>query len=313
MTEFQPENTTPDPRHSANGAAPYAPNLAQQPAPPAPPYGGQPPTPSYGGQPPTPSYGGQPYGGQPYGQPASMAAAPQNAEWGAPPPAWNSAPPKKRKVWPWVLGGIGAVVVLGVAAVVGFFVIGTAAVDAVNPNYDAPPVAAGDVATTDGTIMVVDNAHVAFEVGPQWTDQTDQIFGASNPVTDTPINYASAWTTVAEPTAEDATVVMILTGTEARPLVLADLKKEHNDFIKSFLDGAGSSVDPGDSSSYTTAYGLKGLRTAFTIDVNGLTTACNVFSFVRGDQVVFVGVFSYTGVPDDAAADQIVGTLRIEK
>ncbi|MFE9788960.1 MmpS family transport accessory protein [Nocardia salmonicida] len=77
------------------------------------PYGQQP----YGQQP----YGQQPYGQQPYGQPQGWQ------QQGGPPyqqggyPQGGYPPPKKRKVWPWVLGGMALVILIFFAACVALF------------------------------------------------------------------------------------------------------------------------------------------------------------------------------------------------
>ncbi|WP_084465793.1 MULTISPECIES: MmpS family transport accessory protein [Nocardia] len=80
------------------------------------PYGQQP----YGQQP----YGQQPYGQQPYGQPQGWQ------QQGGPPyqqggyPQGGYPPPKKRKVWPWVLGAVLLVFLVGLGACIA--IIGTA-------------------------------------------------------------------------------------------------------------------------------------------------------------------------------------------
>jgi hypothetical protein len=63
-----------------------------------------PPQPPYGQQQPVSGPPGQPYG-QPYGQPPPTSGPPQ---YGYAPPA-----PKKRAKWPWILGGIVLVMILG--------------------------------------------------------------------------------------------------------------------------------------------------------------------------------------------------------
>ncbi|MFI1238066.1 MmpS family transport accessory protein [Nocardia salmonicida] len=80
------------------------------------PYGQQP----YGQQP----YGQQPYGQQPYGQPQGwqQQGGPPYQQGGYPPGGYP--PPKKRKVWPWVLGAVLLVFLVGLGACIA--IIGTA-------------------------------------------------------------------------------------------------------------------------------------------------------------------------------------------
>ncbi|MEV0548361.1 MmpS family transport accessory protein [Nocardia salmonicida] len=72
------------------------------------PYGQQP----YGQQP----YGQQPYGQQPYGQPQgwNQQGGPPYQQGGY--PQGGYPPPKKRKVWPWVLGGVLLVFLVGLGS-----------------------------------------------------------------------------------------------------------------------------------------------------------------------------------------------------
>jgi Mycobacterium membrane protein len=70
----------------------------------------QPPTNPPGGQPPQPQYGQGGYAGYPppgYAQPYAQAP-------------YGYQPPKKRPVWPWILGGIFLVIFLGIGACVAF-------------------------------------------------------------------------------------------------------------------------------------------------------------------------------------------------
>lgn len=302
MTDFQPEGTTPDPRLSGYGAAPLP---EQQLAPPAQPYG----------QPLPPA---QPYGqpAPPYGQPAPMATAPQYAAWGAPPPAWNPAPPRKRKVWPWVVGGIGVVVVLVVAAVLAFFAVGSAAVDGLNPDYDAPPVARTDPASDGGTLIVSDDAKVSFEAGPGWTDESAFLLGSLDGASDVPVTYMAAWTTGDLATDPSASLVVVSAAVETIPLISATLNVEHQSYITSFVQSAptgGAGTQVGDPEPATTSSGLSGLHSVITIDSDYALITADIYTFGRGKNVVFVQVVSYNGQSDDVAARQVLDSLRIEK
>ncbi|MFD8103429.1 MmpS family transport accessory protein [Nocardia fluminea] len=118
----QPPESTPEPHRppsgeessgaQSSGNQPYQQPYGQQP------YGQQP----YGQQP----YGQQPYGQQPYGQ-QPYGQQPGWQPQGGPPyqqggyPQGGYPPPKKRKVWPWVLGGTALVILIFFGACVAFF------------------------------------------------------------------------------------------------------------------------------------------------------------------------------------------------
>lgn len=82
----------------------------------------QPPQPpQYGQQPPQPY---QPTSGQPYSAPPQYGQPTSGQPYGAPPPGWTppqqqQAPRKKRK-WPWIVGGI---VLAGILGCVGLFTL----------------------------------------------------------------------------------------------------------------------------------------------------------------------------------------------
>lgn len=288
MTEFQPEDTTPTPNWTPHGASPYQ------------------------GM---PDLQGQPYG-QPYGQVAPTQAPPQGPGWGAPPPAWSPAPAKKRKAWPWVVGGIGALVVLGVATVVAFFFIGNAAVDGLNPNYDAPTVAEGDVATSGGTLVIADGAMVAFEAGQGWTDQSGAVLENVEIPGNAKLTYMGVWATV-DPTVDPSTtLVMVSAGEESIPLVTATLKVEHQAYIASFLGAVpttGVETHVSDPVSAVTASGLSGLHSDITVNSDGMNVVVSVYTFARGKSVAFLQVISYNGAVDAPSGQQVLDTLRIDK
>lgn len=117
------------------------------------PYGQQPP---YGGPPQQPPYGGQP----PY-------PGPQQPGWGQPPMGQPPYPgqmgymqPRRRKKWPWIVGGIvGVVVVLGI---IGYFV----------GKDDASNAKVGDCITSDSTPKITDcdKANAVFRVVGKFED-----------------------------------------------------------------------------------------------------------------------------------------------
>ena len=308
MSEFQPENTTPSARGS--GRASVLPGNAErqgQPFDPRQPYGQPAPAPQpYGQQAPAP---------QPYGQPAPMAAPPQNPAWGAPAPTWNAAPAKKRKVWPWVVGGIGTVVVLGIGAIVAALFIGKAAVDGLNPDYAAAPVTQQDVATNGGTLIIDDAADSAFEVDPAWIDQKDLVLGQEDVSGEAALSYIGAWSTAELTGGQDVSLVTVIVGKEKIPLISATLSAEHQLSVTGFMNGfsgQATNVQVSDASPATTASGLAGLHSTFSADLQGLTIAGDLYTFARGNNFVLLQVTSYNGVPDAAAVNQILDTVRLD-
>lgn len=124
------------------------------------PYGQQPP---YGGPP------QQPYGGQP-----PYPGPPQQPGWGQQPPMGPMGPqpypgqmgylqPRRRKKWPWIVGGVVAVVV--VLAVVGYFV----------SKDDASNAKVGDCITSDerSKITDCDKSDAVFRVVGKFEDTSD--------------------------------------------------------------------------------------------------------------------------------------------
>lgn len=244
-----------------------------------------------------------------------MAAPPQNSAWGAAPPAWTSPTAKRRKAWPWVVGGIGAIAVLGVGAIVTVLFIGKAAVDGLNPEYGAPAVTQQDVATGGGTLIIADGANSAFEIDPTWIDQKDLALGANDLSGEASLSYMGAWSTAALTDGTNVSLVMVIVGKESIPLISATLSAEHESSIKGFVNGfAGQAenVQVSDATPATTASGLAGLHSSFSADVEGLTIAGDLYTFARGKNIVLLQVTSYNGVRDDASVNQILDTVRLD-
>ncbi|MEU4807960.1 MmpS family transport accessory protein [Nocardia fluminea] len=118
----QPPESTPEPHRPPSGEeSSGAQSSGNQP------YGQQPYQQPYGQHP----YGEQPYGQQPYGQqPYGQQPYGQQPGWqpqGGPPyqqggyPQGGYPPPKKRTVWPWVLGGTVLVILIFFGACVALF------------------------------------------------------------------------------------------------------------------------------------------------------------------------------------------------
>lgn len=138
--------------------------------------------PHYGQQPPTPGQQyGQPYPQQPaYGQPVS------GQPYGTPPPQYGQQPsypaqqpPKKKRKWPWVVGGI---VLAGILGCVGLFTLvlgGTGkALNELDENQKGKNAAAGHIgkATTDGkfSFTVTGMKCGATKVGSEFANATAQ-------------------------------------------------------------------------------------------------------------------------------------------
>lgn len=347
MSEFQPENPTPTPNEAPYGAAPYQgmPDLQGQPFDPRRPYGQQPPVPdaARSGQQafPTaaPAYGqmappAQPYAqvappAQPYAQPYAqapayghappMSAPPQNPVWGVAPPTWNATPAKKRKVWPWVVGGVGALVVLGgVGAVVILGVIGANNADQ-NENYTGAPIVAGDAPTLGDEVLISDSGAVAFDIGSSWVDANDlmDVASAVGPLPKGGSLMATYFT--ANPSTsvgKTPTLVMVVEGAPPGQIGPIDLKFAHDNYIKGALAGldkSGMTATTTEAVALTTTNGLDGLVTSLSLDSDGVPIRAYEYTFVRSQRVVYVQIMSYDGSFDDATAALVTDSLRINK
>jgi hypothetical protein len=217
-------------------------------------------------------------------------------------------------VWPWVVGGIGALAVLGVGVIVTAFFIGNAAVDGLNPDYRAPAVTQQDVATGGGTLIIADGANAAFEINPTWIDQKDLVFGNKNLSAEASLSYIDAWSTAALTDGKNVSLVTLVVGKEAIPLISATLSAEHKSSVTGFVNGfskQAENVKVSDATPATTASGLAGLHSSFTADLQGLTIAGDLYTFARGKNYVVLQVTSYNGVPDEATVNQILDTVRL--
>ncbi len=300
--------------------APPAPAYGQV-APPAPAYGqAAPPAPAYGqAAPPAPAYGQTPPSGQPYGLPAPMAAPPQNPAWGAPPPNWNSAPAKKRKAWPWVVGGIGALVALGgIGTLVAVGVFGALNADQ-NKNYTAAPIAAGDVPTIGDKIFVSDDGALAFEMGSKWVDASSftdvsSISGSLPEGASVMAAYFTFDPTLAVDT--PPSFVVVIEGASSTQVGPINVTSMHTDFMTGELNslkGTAQAVESTGPDAVTTANGLDGLVSTISCEYKGTPVRTYVYTFARGKRVAFVEVFSYTDTYDDATAALVTDSLRIDK
>jgi hypothetical protein len=339
MTEFQPEDTWPTTNEAFGGPAPYQgmPALQGQPfdprqaygqqppaygqaAPPAPAYGqAAPPAPAYGQMaPPAPAYGQAPPPAPAYGQAPPMPAPPQNPAWGAPPPIWNAAPAKKRKVWPWVVGGVGALVVLGgVGALVVLGVIGATNADQ-NEHYTGDPITAADLPALGDKVVVSADGAVAFEIGDSWVDATNLVGSSAVEQLPEGATYAGMYFTSDPATATDhiPTLVMILEGAPSNQVGPINLQQAHDGYMSGALDSAkqlGADASFEGPNPVTTAHGLDGLVSGISGDAQGVPIRVHSYTFVRSKRVVWVEVSAYTVDFDDATAALITDSLRIDK
>lgn len=261
-----------------------------------------------------------PYASPTYAQPAYASAPPVSA-----PAAYGAghmwapayAPAKKRKVWPWVVGGVGGMLVLGIGAVFAVSTLGNAAVDAVNPDYEGAPIEANDVAKNGGELVMADDGKVAFEIDPTWADEAAGVFGNSLDGGDVEITFSGAWSAPFESGQTDTSLIMVLAGPEKVPVTGALLDVEHEAYLSSFktsLDDLTVTTIISNAEPYTTAGGLSGRSSEIQISVDGVPSMSGtLYTFARGRNLVYVQTLS-TDV--DAETDMgaiVLDTLRIDK
>jgi hypothetical protein len=151
----QPTQYGPQADPSAGGYSPYG---QQQGSGPQPYYGGQDPyQQGYGQQ---PGYGQQGYGQPGYGQPDGQQGYGQQpyGQYGQPygqPGYYGQQPPKKNKALPWILGGVGLVVVIVVVLVLVFTLGASGPISGASARSQAipddSPAGVTDVINLDGS------------------------------------------------------------------------------------------------------------------------------------------------------------------
>ncbi len=289
MTEFLPE----DPAHGSADAQPPARQFIPPPEAPAP-------------------------APVPYPQ-QTMYAAPPTAGWDPPQSDWGQQPPKKRKAWPWILGIVGGLVVLGgVGVAVAIGVDGMLNADQ-NDNYTGAAITAGDSPTLGDKIIVSDSGVVAFEANSSWIDSAS-LLDAADVAAGLPVG---ASITAVYFTSDPATsvddlprLVMVVEGAPEGQVGSFDVKTAHAGFFRGLLEGlgaAGVGVTSAGPDPVTTANGLDGLVSTVSGDVQGLPMRISQYTFARGQRGVFVEIISYDGVFDEATAALVTDTLRIDK
>lgn len=252
---------------------------------------------------------------------ADTPAAPpyqQPTQWAAPPTAWAPAPPRKRKVWPWVVGAVGLLVVVGgglAALAVG--AIGSMNGDQ-NENYVGEPVTAGDAPTVGVDVLVSDDERVAFEVGADWVDAAEFIDVSAFEVkgNDDVETVGVYYTADPLSSAEAPSLVIVMAGSPTRELGSSAVEATHKGFLKGMTSGASEAeMDTtfADAAPVTTALGLDGLVTVARVNVQGVDVRLEGYTFVRSDRYVAVMVTNYSGKEDAAASSLVLDTLRIDE
>lgn len=290
MSEFQPEDTTPHPDAVREGATPL-----QDKMPPPPPYAQAAP---------------------PYAQ----AAPPlPGTAWDAPPPSWNSAPVKKRKAWPWVVGIVGGLVVLGGAATVIILGVSGALNADQNDNYVGEPIDSSDAPTLGDQLLVSDDGTVAFDIGSEWVD-ADTLTDISGLEEGFPsgASIMGAYFTFDPITAEDVppSFVVVVEGGDASFVGPVDVRSIHDDFMSGAvesIEAGGVTITTTEPEAVTTSNGLDGFVSTLSGEYEGIPVRSSVYTFGRGKRIVFVEIFSYTTSFDDATATLVTDSLRMDK
>lgn len=317
MSEFQPEDTPPQPDAVANSITP----LPEKAAPPPPPQyapAASPPPPPYGqaAPPPPPPYGqAAPPPPPPYGQAAPLLPG---TAWDGPPPSWNPAPVKKRKAWPWVVGIVGGLVLLGGGTAVILGVTGALNADQ-NDNYVGEPISSSDEPTLGDQLLVSDDGTLAFDINSEWVDAST-ISDISSLAEGFPrgASIMGAYFTFDPVTAVDGppTFAVVIEGGDASLVGPVDVRAIHDDFVTGAvesIEAEGLSVTTTEPEAVTTANGLDGFVSTFSGEYQGIPIRSSVYTFGRGKRIVFVEIFSYTTSFDDATAALVTDSLRMDK
>lgn len=253
------------------------------------------------------------------GDPASppYLSPPQTPAWGAP-PIWAPPPPKKRKVWPWVVGVVGGVALLGGAGTAVAVAVNGALHADQNDNYIGSSISSSDEATIGDRVIVSQDGSVAFEAGTEWVDAGDymdaSVFTESLP---TETHLMGVYFTSSLATAVDhvPTLVMVIEGEPSSQIGPVSITEAHRGLVAGGLQGLeDASLDPSISEprGVTTANGLDGLVSDLSVDVQGTPVRAYEYTFVRGKRVVFIQVMAYSDTFDDETSALVTDTLRID-
>jgi hypothetical protein len=191
-------------------------------------------------------------------------------------------------------------------------------VDLVNSDYVAEPVSEEDTAIGSGTLIVTEDATVAFETGEQWVEQPElgaQLEGAL--VTDSPL-FTGAWYSTDWNTSDERTLVTVIVIKGRLPLTPLALKTSHAARVATFVQSGpvnGFTAQAGPTNPASTASGLDGLVTSVDLEfeeLEGFDGTDELYTFARGNVSVYLEVVSYGGSVDPQAADGLLSSLRIE-
>jgi hypothetical protein len=255
---------------------------------------------------------------QAYAQPPWQPAPTQAPAWGAPPAQWNTQPPKKRKAWPWVLGIVGGLVVVGGAGLAVIYGV-TGALNAdQNENYTGSPITANDAPTLGDHVVLSDDATVAFEIDSDWVDAGDYVDLASLTANLPDGARAMGHYFTADPIVSSVapTLVLVLEGVPPNQIGPVDLREAHDSAVSGMVeaatsDGLAPAVE--DETPVTTSLGLDGLVTATSVEMQGIPVRIAFYTFVRSERVVWIQIATYTGADDAVAASLVTDSLRIDK
>ncbi len=290
MTDFLPEGSPSD---TTMGGTPGVAPQPQAQVPPQPQQFAQPPT--------SPAY-----------------APPSGPTWTAPQPAWTPAPPKKRKAWPWVVGIVGGLVVLGgVGAAIAFAVNSNLNADQ-NDSYTGSPITANDVPTVGDRVVVSDDGLVSFESDSGWVNASDYMDTAAiERSLPAGAHLIGAYFTSSLTAATDQvpSLVMVLEGSGPEQVGRIDVETAHRGVMDGAVKQLGGATDTivSEPSEVTTANGLDGMMSTISASIQGSPLRAHEYTFARGKHVVFVQVMAYTDTFDDATAALVTDTLRIDK
>lgn len=327
---FDPASAPGWNKQAADAADPNAAPPAPAPAAPAAPTAPQAPAQPAAWE--TNPYAAQYHPGQGATQPAApaqpapaMAAAPAPQPGALPAyaaaPAYPAptVPAKRRKVWPWVVSGVGVVVVGIVAAAA---ILGPRLVEAVaggfqNESYQGEPVTAADTAVNGGTLVVSSDERVAFEAPAEWVDGSS-VFDPGTAATGMPPGSEFVGVFLTSDLLMSDTVpslVIVMEGTPVGPVGASALRTAHEGYLVGVQKGIENQADTfwaEDSYAVTTALGLEGFRADVGATVQGTRVVASEFTFGHGDKMVFVQVMNYEGTADEEAISAVLDTLRID-
>lgn len=313
MTEFQPSQAP----HGDGQAArqdPFAqPTQPQVPPPPADPTflvahdPGVVPAQAAFNAPTQPASAQAGYGQAGYAPPAYPAPTAFQA------PTWTplAASRPKRKVWPWVVGGIATLIILGATGIGVVLFIAQKTIDGANPDYSAAKIASDDEPAAGNTMVLGESGKVALEVPQEWVSVTDDLKPYMQDV-DVPgftTQEFEAWLAGDPNDASTTSIVMFLDS--GGPLVVSgSVEGFHKGFVSSFnktFDNPTVVDDP----AFTSATGLETYHSHCEALIDGAPTSFEVYTSGRGTHFVSLVVVDYSGGGADFR--DVPNSVRIDK